>query len=184
MSGRVVVLASGEGTNVQALLDSGLPVVVVGSDKPRARALARAEAAGAATVVNRDLARWGEVLAPYKPDVVVLAGFMRILPDAFVLSHDCINVHPSLLPAFPGLRAAEQALAYGVKVTGCTVHYVDTGVDTGPIILQAAVPVRAGDTADSLHARIQVEEHRLLPEAVRLHLAGRLRKNGRHVEVI
>ncbi len=178
------MLASGEGTNVQALMDERLPVVVVGSDRPLARALERAHAAGVRTVVNRDLARWGEVLAPFQPDVVVLAGFMRLLPGDFVLSHPCINVHPSLLPAFPGLRAPEQALAYGVKLTGCTVHYVDTGVDTGPIILQTAVPVRADDTPDSLHARIQVEEHRLLPEAVRLHLAGRLRRNGRHVEVI
>jgi phosphoribosylglycinamide formyltransferase-1 len=182
--GRLAVLASGEGTNLQALLDAKLPVVVVGSDKPGARALERARSAGVPVVVERDLSRWSDALRPYEPDLVVLAGFMRILPDAFVLSHDCINVHPSLLPAFPGLRAQEQALAYGVKVTGCTVHYVDTGVDTGPIILQAAIPVLPGDTPDSLHARIQAEEHRLLPEAVRLHLAGRLRRTGRQVEVV
>jgi len=182
--GRLAVLASGEGTNLQALLDGKLPVAVVGSDRRQARALERARVAGVPTVVERNLARWGEILAPYEPDLVVLAGFMRILPDAFVLSHDCINVHPSLLPAFPGLHAEEQALAYGVKVTGCTVHYVDTGVDTGPIILQSAVPVLPGDTQDTLHARIQVEEHRLLPEAVRLYLAGHLKRAGRHVEVV
>jgi phosphoribosylglycinamide formyltransferase-1 len=181
---RVAVLASGEGTNLQALLDARLPVVVVGSDRPQARALLRARAAGVPTLVGRDLTRWSEALAPFQPDVVVLAGFLRILPEAFVRSHACINVHPSLLPAFPGLRAPEQALRYGVKVTGCTVHYVDAGVDTGPIILQAPVPVLPGDTPETLHARIQVEEHRLLPEAVRLHLAGRLRRSGRHVEVI
>lgn len=182
--GRIAVLASGEGTNLQALLDAGLPVVVVGSDRSKARALERARAADVPTIVERDLNRWTETLTPFAPDVVVLAGFMRILPDTFVRTHECINVHPALLPAFPGLHAPEQALAYGVKVTGCTVHYVDSGVDTGPIILQAAVPVLPDDTPESLHARIQVEEHRLLPQAVRLHLAGRLRRSGRVVEEV
>jgi phosphoribosylglycinamide formyltransferase-1 len=180
----IAVLASGEGTNLQALLDAGLPVAVVGSNRAEAGALRRARRAGLPTLVVRDPARWRQALAPYPVRLVVLAGYLRLLPADFVAAYPCINVHPSLLPAFPGLRAPEQALAYGVRVSGCTVHFVDAGVDSGPIILQAAVPVHEDDTPERLHARIQVEEHRLLPEAVRLFLAGRLRVEGRRVRIL
>ncbi len=114
---------------------------------------------------------------------VALAGFMRILGDVFLgaFAERVVNVHPSLLPAFPGLHAQRQALEHGVKVAGCTVHFVDRGVDTGPIILQAAVPVRDDDTEETLAARILAEEHRIYPEALGLLIAGTLRRDGRRV---
>jgi phosphoribosylglycinamide formyltransferase-1 len=189
----VAVLVSGQGTNLQALLDAGLPVRLVVSDRAQAPALARARAAGVPARVVRlrdfpDREAFDEALAEAvgRADLVVHAGFMRILGPRYVdrLEGRCINVHPSLLPAFPGLRAPAQALAYGVKVTGATVHFVDRGVDTGPIILQEPVEVRPDDTEESLHARIQRVEWRLLPEAVRLFLAGRLRIEGRRVLVL
>lgn len=189
----IAVLVSGNGTNLQALLDAGLPVRLVVSDRPGAPALQRARAAGVPTLVvrprdypDRDAFDAALAQAVGGADLVVHAGFMRILGPRYVdpLEGRCINVHPSLLPAFPGLNAPAQALAHGVKVTGCTVHFVDRGVDTGPIILQEAVPVRPDDTPETLHARIQRVEWRLLPRAARLFLDGRLQLEGRRVRVL
>ena len=196
---RVGVLASGRGSNLQALLDAsarpGYPaeVVLVISDRERAAALDRARAAGVeALFVNPkdfgdreafDLALVREFTAR-GVGLVCNAGYMRILSVAYVraFAGRAMNIHPSLLPAFPGLHAQRQALEHGVKVAGATVHFVDDGpVDTGPIILQASVPVQADDTEDSLSARILAEEHRLYPEAVRLFAEGRLEVVGRRV---
>jgi phosphoribosylglycinamide formyltransferase 1 len=179
------VLASGNGTNLQALLDDGLPVVAVASNDTKARALDRAARAGVEAAAfpavefgsreHRDgeMAEW---LLERGVELVVLAGYMQILTPAFLERFEgrILNVHPSLLPAFPGAHAVDNALAHGVKVTGATVHFVDEGVDTGPIVLQEAVPVEDGDTVETLHARIQNVEHRLLPRAVRLLLDGRI----------
>ncbi|MCW2622672.1 MAG: phosphoribosylglycinamide formyltransferase [Frankiales bacterium] len=186
MPARLVVLASGEGSTLQALLDAvvepafGATIVAVGSDKAGVRALARAEAAGVETFclpVGADRAAWdaalAEQVAAYAPDLVVCAGFMRILGTAFLNRHRTVNTHPALLPSFPGAHAVRDALAYGVKVTGVTVHLVDEGVDTGPVIAQAAVPVLPGDTEDSLHARIKDVEQPLYVDAV-----GRLARGG------
>lgn len=192
---RVVVLASGSGTNLQALLDADLvpgEIVAVVSDTPAAGALDRARRAGLATGVARlrdhpDRVRWdaalGALVAGFAPDLVVLAGFMRVLAPDVVRRFRVLNVHPSLLPAFAGAHAVEEALAWGVKLTGCTVHFVDEEVDHGPIVAQEAVPVLPGDTRDTLHARIQAVEHRLLPRCVALACSDRLAVTGRHVEV-
>ena len=178
------VLVSGRGTNLQALLDAGLPVVAVASNVGAAHALERARAAGIATGVfelddfgsreERDgaMADW---LADRGAKLVICAGYMHLLTPLFLDRFRAINVHPSLLPSFPGTRAVEEALAAGVGKTGVTVHFVDEGIDTGPVILQEAVRVLPGDSPDTLHARLQEVEHRLLPEAVRLYLAGALR---------
>ena len=190
---RVGVLASGEGTNLQAIIDrlhgrDAIAVVAVGSDKPGVRALARAEAAGVATRVfeqpgraERDaaIADW---LREHGVELVVLAGYMALLDAAFLgrFRDRVLNVHPSLLPAFTGVRAIEQALDYGVKVFGVTVHLVDEGVDTGPIVLQEAVALPGATDADAVHAALRPLEHRLLPEAVRLAAAGRLRRDPAH----
>jgi phosphoribosylglycinamide formyltransferase-1 len=179
------VLASGNGTNLQALLDEGLPVVAVASNDTKARALDRAAKAGieagAFPTVEFDSrehrdAEMAEWLTERDVQLVVLAGYMQILTSAFLdrLEGRILNVHPSLLPSFPGAHAVEDALAHGVKVTGATVHFVDEGVDTGAIILQEAVPVVDGDTPETLHERIQQVEHRLLPHAVRLFLEGKI----------
>jgi len=179
------VLVSGEGTNLQALLEAGLPVVAVASNNTKAKALDRAAKAGieaaafpAVEFDSRDrrdgeLAEW---LAERGVELVVLAGYMQLLTAPLLerFPGRILNVHPSLLPAFPGAHAVDDALAHGVKVTGATVHFVDEGVDTGPIVLQQAVEVREGDTAETLHARIQEVEHLLLPVAVRLFLEGKL----------
>lgn len=178
------VLVSGRGTNLQALLDAGLPVVAVASNIGGAPALERARAAGLATGIfelddyasreERDgaMADW---LAGEGVELAVCAGYMHLLTPPFLDRFRAINVHPSLLPAFPGTRAVEEALAAGIGETGVTVHFVDEGIDTGPVILQEAVQVLAGDSPETLHARLQEVEHRLLPEAVRLYLAGALR---------
>ncbi len=172
------VLASGEGTNLQALLDAELPVVAVASDRRGAAALERASARGVASSAfaadafpdrsERDgaMADW---LQARGVQLVVLAGYMRLLTPNFLdrFAGRVVNVHPSLLPAFPGLHAVERALAAGVGVTGATVHLVDEGVDTGPILLQERVAVLPGDTPLRLHRRIKRIEHRLLPDAVR-----------------
>ena len=189
------MLASGSGTNLQALIDFpdlGAEIRLVVSDKPDARALQRAEAAGIETRVIQ----WGDydtredfsmavadVIVESGADVVVLAGFMRILSSEAVnrFKNRIINIHPSLLPAFPGAHAVEEALTHGVKVTGVTVHIVDEQVDHGPIIAQRAVEVFAGDDASTLHARIQVEEHDLLPRVVRAFADGEIRVQGRSV---
>jgi phosphoribosylglycinamide formyltransferase 1 len=178
------VLASGAGTNLQALLDAGLPVVAVASNNTKAQALDRAAKAGIEAGAfpsvefgsrerrDEELAEW---LAERDVELVVLAGYMRLLTAPFLERFPGIlNVHPSLLPAFPGAHAVEDALAQGVKVTGATVHFVDAGIDTGPIVLQEAVEVHEDDTVETLHARIQAVEHRLLPQAVRLFLDGKL----------
>lgn len=188
---RLVVLASGSGTNLQALLDAddlGGDVVAVVSDRPGAGALDRAEARdvpAAVVPLAGDRVAWEARLraevAAHDPDLVILAGFMRVLSAAFVDRWTVVNVHPSLLPAFPGAHAVRDALAWGVKVSGVTVHVVDEEVDHGPIIAQAAVAVRDDDTVATLHARMQAVEHRLLPEAVRAYCSGRLRIEGRHV---
>jgi phosphoribosylglycinamide formyltransferase 1 len=171
------VLVSGEGTNLQALVEAGLPVVAVASNNPDARALARARAVGVATAsfpledysdrAARDaaMAAW---LAGRGVELVVLAGFMHLLTPAFLeqFPDRIVNVHPSLLPAFPGAHAVEEQLAAGVAESGATVHLVDEGVDSGPILRQERVAVVAGDTAESLHERIKQVEHRLLPEVV------------------
>jgi phosphoribosylglycinamide formyltransferase-1 len=196
---RVGVLASGRGSNLQALLDASArpdypaEVVLVISDRERAAALDRARAAGVEGLfVNPkdfgdrqafDLALVREFTAR-RVGLVCNAGYMRILSTAYVraFAGRAMNIHPSLLPAFPGLHAQRQALEHGAKVAGATVHFVDEGpVDTGPIILQASVPVQPEDTEDSLSARILAEEHRLYPEAVRLFAEGRLEVVGRRV---
>jgi phosphoribosylglycinamide formyltransferase-1 len=197
---RLAVLASGRGSNLGAILDAcgrpGFParVVLVVSDRERAAALDRARAAGA-DAVFLDPKAYGDrdaydaallgVLEAHRPGLVCLAGFMRVLGSRFVRAWTgrLVNIHPSLLPAFPGLHAQRQALDYGVRVAGATVHFVDDGVDTGPIILQASVAVRPDDTEESLSARILVEEHRLYPEAIRLFAEGRVALDGRRVIV-
>jgi phosphoribosylglycinamide formyltransferase 1 len=179
---RLVVLVSGSGTLLQALLDAdpgvlGAEVLAVGSDRAGVPGLARAEAAGlpAFAVVPEDFpTRQGwdvalaEQVAAWSPDLVVSAGFMRILGPGFLrrFPQRVINTHPALLPSFPGAHAVRDALAYGVRVTGSTVHLVDEGVDTGPVLAQEAVPVADGDDEESLHERIKVVERRLLVEIV------------------
>lgn len=185
---RVAVLASGVGTNLQALLDAvhgrdGIEIVAVASDKPAATALERARSAGVEAGAfpadayddraTRDRAI-GDWLVARDVELVVLAGYMQLLSDAFLSRFPgrIINVHPALLPAFPGLHAVEQALAYGVKVFGVTVHFVDDGVDTGPVILQRAVELPDARDADEVLERLHPIEHELLPEAVRLIARG------------
>ena len=193
---RVGVLASGAGTNLQAILDrlhgrEGIEVVGVGSDKPDAQALGRAEAAAVETAVfergafadraARDLAmaRW---LQSRGVELVVLAGYMQLLAPAFMsrFAGQVINVHPALLPAFPGIRAVEQALEYGVKVFGVTVHFVDEGVDTGPIILQRAVELPLATEAEDVREALRPIEHDLLCEAVGLIARGAVRLDPGH----
>jgi phosphoribosylglycinamide formyltransferase-1 len=191
---RVGVLASGSGTNLQALLDDPeVDVVAVASDKAGVRALERAAAAGVETAVfardefddreARDvaIAAW---LRERGVELVVLAGYMALLTAAFLdrFPQRVVNVHPSLLPAFPGLRAIEQALAYGAKVTGVTVHFVDGGVDTGAVIFQRAIEIDTDDPAE-LHARLRPLEHELLPRAVKAIAEGRVTQAGRRVSV-
>ncbi|HEY2960544.1 MAG TPA: phosphoribosylglycinamide formyltransferase [Actinomycetota bacterium] len=198
---RAVVLLSGHGSNLQALLDAaadpafGVAVVLVVSDRADAGGLERARRAGVPTAVVRladhpdrdtfdDALR--TVVAAARPDVVCLAGFMRILRKGFVdaFPDRIVNTHPSLLPAFPGAHAVRDALAYGVRVTGCTVHLVDEQVDHGPVLFQATVAVQEGDDEASLHERIKREEHRLLPMAARLVAGGRVRVDGRRARVL
>jgi phosphoribosylglycinamide formyltransferase 1 len=195
-SRRVVVLVSGQGSNLQALIDAaadpdyGAEVVLVVSDRPDAGGLERARRAGIDTAVVRledqpDRAAFDRALhdlvADARPDVVCLAGFMRILGPEFVRAfpNRIVNTHPSLLPAFRGAHAVREALAYGVRVTGCTIHLVDEQVDHGPVLFQAVVAVQDGDDESTLHERIKREEHRLLPMAVRLVAEGRVRVDGR-----
>lgn len=180
------MLISGEGTNLQALLDDpGIDVVCVLASRPEARGLDRAAHAGVPSVVVADPEDVAAALAPFDPDLVVLAGYMRILPPTVLEQYPdrVVNVHPSLLPAFPGASAVADALAYGVRVTGVTVHLVDEGVDTGPVLLQEAVDVSYDDTPSELLERLHGVEQRLLPEAVRLIAAGRVEVDGRHVRV-
>ena len=198
----VGVLVSGSGTNLQALIDRGrrgelgpARLTVVGANVPDCPALARARAAGLPTFVidHRDFsARAGfdraliTALRSHQVDLVVMAGFMRVLGDDFLASFPdrIVNIHPALLPAFPGVHAQKQAHARGVKIAGCTVHFVDGGVDTGPIIAQAAVPVLEEDDAEALRARILAEEHRLLPAVVRAIAERRVIIEDRKVRVL
>ena len=187
---RLVVLASGSGSTLQALLDAsrdpayGARVVAVGTDRAGAPALERAAAAGVPAFVvevrdHADRGAWdaalADAVAAHAPDLVVSAGFMRILGPAFLgrFGGRVVNTHPALLPAFPGAHAVRDALAYGVKVTGCTVHLVDEGVDTGPVVAQAAVPVEDRDDEDGLHERIKQVERGLLADVV-----GRMARDG------
>jgi len=178
------VLVSGTGTNLQALLDAGLPVTAVASSKRGVQALSRADRAGIPSNTfeleqHADRAERDRAMADWLDEggveLVVCAGYMQLLPPAFLARFPCLNVHPSLLPAFPGLDAVGQALGAGAAETGVTVHLLDEGLDTGPIVLQEAVAIEPGDTPESLYARIHGVEHRLLPEAVKLYLAGAIR---------
>ncbi|WP_021596497.1 phosphoribosylglycinamide formyltransferase [Actinomadura welshii] len=190
MSARLVVLVSGAGTNLQALLDAcadpayGAQVVAVGADRPDIGGTERAERSGVPTFTLRvpdfpSRSDWDaaltEAVGAYEPDLVVSAGFMKILGPRFLARFGgrTVNTHPALLPSFPGAHPVRDALAYGVKVTGCTVHFVDEGVDTGPVIAQETVPVGWHDDEDSLHERIKRVERRLLVDVV-----GRLARDG------
>jgi len=197
---RLVVLASGTGTNLQAILDrlhgrEGIEVVGVGSDRPSARALERASAAGVETAVfpredhpdreSRDAAM-AEWIESRDANLVVLAGYMQLLSEGFVarFRDRIVNIHPALLPSFPGLDAIGQALAAGVEVTGVTVHFVDEGVDTGPAIVQREVPVPAGSNREQLEASIHAVEHELYPEAIRMIAEDRVRIDANDHRVI
>jgi phosphoribosylglycinamide formyltransferase 1 len=197
MDVRIAVLVSGSGTNLQALIDATdirPHIALVVSDRPGIAALERATAAGIETLVvepdgyaDRDAfsRAIADELERRDIDVLVSAGYLRILgPDVVKRwSQRFLNVHPALLPAFPGMHGVRDALAYGVKTTGVTVHFVDDGVDSGPIVSQETVDVRDDDTWDTLEERIHAAEHRLLPAAVRALLAGRLTVEGRTVRI-
>lgn len=178
MGRRVGVLVSGEGSNLQALLDAGVEIAAVASNTPAARALARADLAGVPSSAfpldvydDRDArdAAMADWLQTHGVELVVCAGYMHLLRPGFLdrFPGAVVNVHPALLPAFPGAHAVEEALEAGVDETGATVHLVDAGVDTGRVLRQERVPVLVGDTEESLHARIREVEHRLLPEVVK-----------------
>jgi phosphoribosylglycinamide formyltransferase 1 len=194
MIARLVVLVSGEGTNLQALIDAcrdadyGAQVVAVGADRGMINALARADRAGISTFTVRTAdyparADWDAALvgacAGYAPDLIVLAGFMKLVGQPFLDSFGgrCVNTHPALLPSFPGTHGVRDALAHGVKVTGCTVFIVDAGVDAGPIVAQACVPVADDDDEVTLHERIKVTERALLVSTV-----GRMVREGWSVQ--
>ena len=200
MSKKIGVVVSGRGSNLQSIIDHiaegklNVEIAVVVSDHKEAFALERAAKAGIPTAVVerkgcKDKAEFEDkidaVLREAGAEVVVLAGFMRILTGHFISrwEHKIINIHPALLPSFKGLDAQGQAVDYGVKVAGCTVHFVDEGTDTGPIILQKVVPVLDDDTEETLAARILVEEHKALPEAIQLWADGKLTIKGRKVYV-
>ena len=198
---RIAVLVSGTGTNFQAIVDaieSGLiskgEIVCLISNKADAFALERARKHAIKSLVldhkaypNRQAydSALVETLREHQVDLVVLAGFMRLLSPVMIdaFPNRIMNIHPALVPAFPGIDAQKQAFDYGVRYTGCTVHFVDSGTDTGPIILQAVVPVLADDTLENLTQRIHGEEHRTYVEAVRLYCEGRLQVEGRKVLV-
>jgi phosphoribosylglycinamide formyltransferase 1 len=198
---RIVVLASGGGTNLQAILDQlhggeeGIEVVGVGTDKPEAMALKRAQQAGVETAVfatadyddrqARDRAL-GDWIDGREPDLVVLAGYMQLLSPEFVgrFRHRVINVHPALLPAFPGLDAVQQAIDHGSKITGVTIHFVDEGVDSGPIIMQRPVPVAPSRDWDETEKAIHATEHALLPETIRMLAAGRVRIDAQNPRLV
>jgi phosphoribosylglycinamide formyltransferase-1 len=201
MTLRIAVLVSGRGSNLQSVIDNiengyitGAGIAVVISDVESAYALERARKHGINAVFADPAAypdragfeaRITEIIDGFNADLVLLAGYMRLLSSDFVRKYKnrIINIHPALLPSFPGLHGQKQALDYGVKVAGCTVHFVDEGMDSGPIILQRCVPVVEGDTEDSLAERILREEHRIFPEAVKLYAEGRLDVRGRIVSI-
>ncbi|MCM8785868.1 MAG: phosphoribosylglycinamide formyltransferase [Candidatus Omnitrophica bacterium] len=196
------ILASGKGTNLQAIIDyikeENLPIKIgiVISDNPEAYALERAKKEGIRnicipcekykTILDKETEiKYIEVLKENNVELVCLAGFMRILKKNFIKNfpNKIINIHPSLLPAFPGLESWKKALEYGVRFTGCTVHFVDEGIDSGPIILQAVVPILQDDTPEILHKRIQEKEHIIYPLAIRLIAEGRVSIVGRKVYI-
>jgi phosphoribosylglycinamide formyltransferase-1 len=196
----LAVLVSGNGSNLQVFIDKiesgelNARIACVISNTPDAFALIRAQKHNIPGIVHensgfkarRDYdAALVNILQGFDVELVVLAGFMRILSDVMVdaFPSAIMNIHPALLPSFPGLHAQQQALDYGVKYSGCTVHFVDCGTDTGPIILQAVVPVLQEDTEETLSSRIQAEEHRTFPEAVRHFIEGRISVKGRQVRV-
>jgi len=200
---RLGVIGSGSGSNFQAILDAidrgelDAEVACVLSDVAEARILDRARERGIPACYvdgapyRTKLAGRAEqaviaILSEHRTDYVVLAGFMRMVKDGLLGAYPrrILNIHPSLLPAFPGLASWEQALTYGVRYTGCTVHFVDVGMDTGPIIVQKTVPIHEEDTPSTLHARIQEQEHIAYPEALQLVLAGRTRVDGRRVRTL
>lgn len=194
----LAVLVSGNGSNLQSIIHSiesgelNARIACVISNNPDAYALTRAKLHGIPSVILENSAFKNrrefdaalvEILQSHAVELVVLAGYMRILSDVMVTAYPnaIMNIHPALLPSFPGLHAQQQAIAYGVKFSGCTVHFVDCGTDTGPIILQAIVPVTQNDTEETLSTRIQREEHRVFPEAIKLFVDGKLTVNGRRV---
>ena len=194
------ILVSGGGTNLQSIIDAiesgelAAEIRVVVCNRPQAKALERARRHGLAIEVvdHKTFAsredfdrRVVELLRERGVELVCLAGFDRLITAVFVqaFAGRLLNIHPALLPSFPGLHVQRQALEYGVKIAGCTVHFVDEKTDHGPIVIQAAVPVLEGDTEESLAERILREEHRIYPEAIRLFAAGRLRIDGRHVRI-
>ena len=196
---KLAVLCSGRGTDLQSIIDAikagtlQAEISIVITDKPNVKALERAEIAGIKNIcVDRKLfdnradfeAELLKNLAEI--DLVVLAGFMRILSPEFVkhFTGRLMNIHPSLLPSFKGAHAHRDALEYGVKVSGCTVHFVDEGTDSGPIILQAAVEVKDDDTEETLSARILEQEHIIYPKAIQLFVEGKLKIEGRHVKIL
>jgi len=193
---RIVILISGRGSNLQSILDARLDaqIAAVISNNPAARGIDIARSAGVDTAVidHRafpDRASFEAVLADkvdsYRPDLLVLAGFMRILTEGFIkrFRNRIMNIHPSLLPAFPGVETHRRALQEGVRIHGCTVHFVTPDLDHGPIVVQAAVPVLPGDDEDRLAARVLEQEHRIYPEAIRWYLDGRLKFDGNRVTV-
>lgn len=198
----IAVFISGRGSNFFALLKNiekgvlkNCQIAVVFSNNPNAKGLEYAAEAGIKTIVIPSKNRSDRVeydkeiinaLSEYNIDLICLAGYMRIVTEELVEAYKnkIINIHPALLPSFPGLHAQKQALDYGVKVSGCTVHFVDGGMDTGPIILQKTVPVYDNDTEDTLSARILEQEHTAYSEAVALYAAGRLKVSGRKVEIL
>jgi phosphoribosylglycinamide formyltransferase 1 len=201
---RIGVLASGRGSNLQAIIDAiesgrlDASIVLVLSNKKDAVALGRARKHGLADVFLDPAPFAGQpdsreaydravldVLRKHDVELVLLAGYMKIVTPVLVKAYEnrMMNIHPSLLPSFPGLDAQKKALGHGVKLSGCTVHFVTEGVDEGPIIIQAAVPILEGDTAETLAARILVEEHKIYPKAVQLYAEGRLTVSGRVVRV-
>lgn len=193
MTCRVVVLLSGRGSNFQAIAEAQLPIEIAAviSNRPQAAGLEYARSRGIPAVAldhteHADREAFDVLLAEeierHRPDLVVLAGYMRILSAAFIARFEgrLLNIHPSLLPMFPGLKTHERALAEGLKIHGCTVHFVTADLDHGPIVIQAAVPVRADDTAATLAARVLRQEHRIYPQAVRWFAEGRLEiRDGR-----
>lgn len=197
---RLGVLASGGGTNLQSIIDQcqlqqiDAEIVLVLCNNPDAGALQRAEKAGLkSTCINHrefsDRQSFDQAvvsrLQQEDIDLVILAGFMRIISKVFLeaFPQQIINIHPSLLPAFPGLHVQQKALDYGARFTGCTVHFVDDGVDTGPIIAQAVVPILDGDTEETLSARILQQEHKIYPHAIQLFAEGRVKVEGRQVRI-
>lgn len=199
----IAVMGSGKGSNCQSILDAiaerrlDARVVCVIADVPDAYILDRARKAGVPAVYvdcspfrtkleGAAETRVVDILRTHGVDCIALAGFMRIVKPGLISAfrHRIVNIHPSLLPAFPGLEAWKQALAYGVKVTGCTVHLVDEGTDTGPILVQRTVEVQEDDTPETLHARIQAQEHEAYPTALRYLGEGRVRMDGRRVRFV